>query len=230
MDGFLLVDKPQNWTSFDVVNKIRFTLAGHLKKRAKQIKVGHSGTLDPMATGLLIILIGSYTKRQAEFMGLDKTYSAEITLGGRSTTDDKDGAVKKTADARPVSEGQIKVAIEGFKGEQMQVPPQFSAIKKDGKRAYKSARDEQEVELAPRPVTVNSISGVQYQWPKLSFNISVSSGTYIRSIARDLGEKLGVGGYLSRLVRTSIGPHELKLALSLDGLDGTKIVKHLRHS
>lgn len=230
MNGFLLVDKPKGWTSFDVVNKIRFTLADHLQKPAKQLKVGHSGTLDPMATGLLIILIGDYTKRQNEFMGLDKTYRAKITLGATSDTDDADGVISQTKDARPINSRQLDKALTEFKGQQLQVPPQYSAIKKEGKRAYELSRRGQSVELEARPVTVEKISDVDYDWPKVTMRLRVSSGTYIRSLARDLGQKLGVGGYLSALTRERIGEYNLSKALNLDGLSGELISQHLRHS
>lgn len=230
MVGYLLVDKPAGWTSFDVVNKLRFTLAKHLKKSIKKLKVGHSGTLDPMATGLLIILIGSYTKRQAQFMGMDKIYKAAITLGATSDSDDADGAITPVTGVRPVNRAQLDAALADFKGEQLQVPPQYSAIKKDGKRAYDLSRQGETVKLSARPVTIKKISDVTYEWPEVKLRLSVSSGTYIRSLARDLGQKLGVGGYLSQLVRQQIGPYALDEALSLDGLSGEQIAQHLRQS
>jgi len=230
MNGFLLVDKPKGWTSFDVVNKIRFTLADHLKKSAKQLKVGHSGTLDPMATGLLIILIGEFTKRQSEFMGLDKTYSAKITLGASSDTDDADGIIIQTKGARPINRRQLDQVLMEFKGQQLQVPPQYSAIKKEGKRAYELSRRGQSVELEARSITVVKLTDVEYDWPKVNLRLKVSSGTYIRSLARDLGQKLGVGGYLSGLIRERIGHFSLEDALVMDQLGGEQIEQNLRHS
>lgn len=230
MDGFLLVDKPKGWTSFDVVNKIRFTLADYLKKPAKSLKVGHSGTLDPMATGLLIILLGNYTKQQARFMGLDKTYLATVTFGASSDTDDAEGSLTQHEDVRPLGQKQIAAALQGFTGEQLQIPPQYSAIKKHGKRAYALSRRGETVKLEPRPVTVRAIDIISYEWPRLSLSLNVSSGTYIRAIARDLGQKLSVGGYLSELVRQRISDWRLDDALAVDSLNGQIIQQHLRHS
>lgn len=230
MDGFLLVDKPKGWTSFDVVNKIRFTLADYLKKPAKGLKVGHSGTLDPMATGLLIVLLGSYTKQQAKFMGLDKTYLATVTFGASSDTDDAEGTLTQHSSVRPLGRNQIEAALESFIGELMQTPPQYSAIKKHGKRAYALSRRGETVKLEPRPVTVQAIDIISYEWPRLSLSLQVSSGTYIRAIARDLGQKLAAGGYLSELVRQRISDWRLDDALQLDTLNGQRIQEHLRHS
>lgn len=211
-DGIVLIDKPIDWTSFDVVAKIR----GILKKETglKMPKVGHTGTLDPKATGLMIVVVGKYTKRAQEFSKMDKSYRAELILGATSSTDDSEGEITQKNDQIP-SESDVEVALNKFVGDISQVPPAFSAIKIDGKRAYKLARDGKQVEIEPRKVTIYQISDIEYTYPKLSFEVSVSSGTYIRSIARDLGEELGVGAYLSGLRRTTVGKYDISQAIEV---------------
>jgi tRNA pseudouridine55 synthase len=221
MDGILLIDKPEGWTSFDVVAKVR----GLLKKETGQkVKVGHSGTLDPAATGLLVILVGSYCKRAEEFSKLGKTYEAELTLGHVSTTGDKEGEITKKSDIKPTLE-QIEIALSGFTGEIQQVPHAYSAIKVGGKRAYKAARAGEKLEIEPRKVTIYSIENVKYDYPKLSFTTEVSSGTYIRSLAEDIGEKLGTGAYLSALRRTKVGKFDIKDSKKPAGIEIDKLVK-----
>ncbi len=206
MDGVLLIDKPAGWTSHDVVAKVR----GQLKKEAGQrVKVGHTGTLDPFATGLLVLLVGSYTKKAAEFSKLDKTYEAEVRLGSTSATGDPEGELTKISTQRP-SEAEIKKSLDKFVGQISQIPPPFSAIKVDGQRAYKLARAGKKVELKPRQVTIHSITEVDYKYPKLSFITEVSSGTYIRSLAEDIGKELGTGAYLSALRRTKVGGYNVE--------------------
>lgn len=205
-DEIVLVDKPIGWTSFDVVAKIR---SNYSKQYGKKVKVGHAGTLDPLATGLLIVLVGRATKKQDQFMKLDKVYEVDITLGQTSSTDDEEGKKKKVSSMQP-STDDVLAALEVFKGEIQQIPPAFSAIKVDGKRAYKLARAGQEVHIKPRQVTIYSITDVVFNYPKLSFTTKVSSGTYIRSLARDIGEKLGTGAYMSGLRRTSIGEYNVQ--------------------
>lgn len=217
-DGYLLIDKPLGWTSFDVVNKVRFTLADELGVKPKSLKVGHAGTLDPLASGLLIILVGSYTKRQPEFMGLDKTYEAEIRLGQTSETDDGEGVKQQVSTYRP-KPGEVKETLKGFEGRIEQIPPLFSAVKIKGKPAYARARAGQSVELKPKPVTINSFKNIDYNYPSLRFTVEVSSGTYIRSLARDIGRKLGTGAYLKYLKRTRIGRYRLEEAADIKGLD-----------
>ncbi len=216
MDGIILVDKPTGWTSHDVVAKVRSILK---QKTGQKIKVGHTGTLDPAATGLLLILIGSYTKRAGEFSKLDKTYEAELTLGKVSTTGDSEGEIsrQKTVDGRPGKE-EVEKALKSFVGEIQQTPPAFSAIKVSGQRAYKLARRGQEVELQPRKTTVYCLQSTDYRYPKLWLTARVSSGTYIRSLAEDIGQKLGTGAYLSALRRTQIGDFMVKNALKIDDL------------
>jgi tRNA pseudouridine55 synthase len=201
MDGYLLIDKPAGWTSHDVVAKIRRILK---KETGQKVKVGHTGTLDPFATGLLIIVVGSYTKRAAEFSKLDKTYEAEVTLGAISTTGDPEGEATKISGKKPSIE-EINDTLKQFVGEIEQTPHKFSAMKIDGQRAYKLARAGKEVVLEPRKVTIYSIDNVEYNYPVLKFTAKVSSGTYIRSLAEDIGQKLGTGAYLSNLMRTEVG-------------------------
>ncbi len=201
MDGILLVNKPKGWTSHDVVAKAR----GILRKESgrKKLKVGHAGTLDPQATGLLIILVGSYCKRAQEFLKLNKTYQVEVSLGQTSSTDDSEGEKTPVSSKKPTEE-DVKKTLSQFVGEIEQVPPQFSAIKVDGKRAYAQARSGKRVDLAPRKVKIHSLTDIDYDYPLIRFVADVSSGTYIRSLARDIGETLGVGAYMSNLERTSI--------------------------
>jgi tRNA pseudouridine55 synthase len=189
MDGILLIDKPKEWTSFDVVAKIRGMVRAQTGQ--KKPKVGHAGTLDPLATGLLIVLVGKdATKRQAEFMKQDKVYEVELTLGQISTTDDDEGEKTAVSDKQPTLD-QVQQAVTSFVGEIQQVPPIFSAIKVDGKRAYKQARAGKEVKMEPRIVTIYSITDLEYVYPFVRFVTKVSSGTYIRSLARDIGQNLG---------------------------------------
>jgi tRNA pseudouridine55 synthase len=218
MDGYLLVDKPAGWTSHDVVAKVRNILkneSGH------KVKVGHTGTLDPFATGLLILMVGSYTKRAAEFSKLDKTYEAEVTLGSVSTTGDPEGEITQKFDKAPTQE-EIYNVLEGFTGEIEQTPHKFSAMKIDGQRAYKLAREGKEVKLEPRKVTVYSIKEVGYNYPKLKFTAEVSSGTYIRSLAEDVGKNLGTGAYLSTLRRTKVGKYEVRDAKTIDKFNNVR--------
>lgn len=214
MDGLLLVDKPKGWTSFDVVAKVRGTLK---KSGVNKPKVGHTGTLDPLATGLLVLTLGTYCKRAGEFSKLDKTYEVTMRLGETSTTDDGEGDVTKVSDAKP-TEDELKSAINSFVGEISQVPPAFSAIKVNGKRAYKLAREGKEVVIEPRTVTVHGITNINYTYPDVTFIASVSSGTYIRSLTRDIGEKLGTGAYMSDLRRTNIGKFKLENAIQIADL------------
>ncbi len=204
-DGILLVDKPKDWTSFDVVAKIR----GVLKRgTGRKIKVGHTGTLDPLATGLMIVVVGSYCKRAAEFSKLEKTYEVTMKLGETSMTGDEEGEKTPVSALKP-SESEVRTVLAGFIGDSMQVPPLHSAIKIDGKRAYKLARAGQIVELEPRPIHINQLTLTNYEYPIVNFTADVSSGTYIRSLVRDIGEQLESGAYMSDLRRTIIGEYRL---------------------
>lgn len=219
MDGVLLVDKPAGISSFGVVARVR----GIIKAETGQkIKTGHTGTLDPMATGLLALVLGKYTKRAGEFNKLDKVYEAELTLGEASTTGDREGEITKTSDKKP-SHDEIEAVLKQFLGEIQQTPPAYSAIKVGGRRAYDLARQGKEVKLVPRQITIHRITNVNYDYPKLVFTVEVSSGTYIRSLAEDIGAKLGAGAYLSALRRTEVGRFNVKHALVLENLEFDQI-------
>jgi len=211
LDGLLVINKPKDWTSFDVVAKIRNKL--NVKK------VGHTGTLDPQATGVLVLCIGKGTKLVQKLIGLDKEYVCDITLGASSTTDDAEGKITSTSDATEVPLADIENALKEFMGTFKQMPPQFSAKKIQGKRAYQLARKGKEVKLEPVDVTVHNIELLDYKWPILKLKIHCGKGFYVRSLARDLGEKLGVGGYLSALQRTRVGHFSIERAISIEQAD-----------
>jgi tRNA pseudouridine55 synthase len=224
LDGFLLVDKPKGWTSFDVVAKIR----GVIKRETGQkVKVGHTGTLDPLATGLMIIVIGSYCKRAVEFSKLDKTYEVTMKLGETSTTGDEEGQKTTVSNHQPPEE-EIKNTLNSFLGESLQTPPAYSAVKVGGKRAYKLARQGQEVTIESRKVRINSIEMIDYSYPLVEFTVDVSSGTYIRSLVIDMGEKLKTGAYISNLRRTQVDTFKIQDSLSnLDNLDYRSVAGNL---
>lgn len=236
MDGLLLIDKPIGWTSFDVVAKVRGasrqsnsdqslvesqkrlkTGDYKLETCAPKVRVGHTGTLDPLASGLLILVIGKYTKRAQEFSKLDKTYEVELTLGATSETGDSQGPLTEVKGQRP-DDGEIEKALRGFVGEIMQTPHAHSAIKINGQRAYKLARAGKDPKLEARKVSIYDIKDLKINYPTIWFTVDVSSGTYIRSLAEDVGKKLGVGGYLSALRRTKIGNFRLDQAITIDGI------------
>ncbi len=207
----LLVDKPKGWTSFDVVARVRGIL--HEKK------VGHAGTLDPNATGLLIIGTGTDTKKLGEITkNTTKTYQAEIFLGETRDTEDVEGKITSKNDQIIPSLDQIKTVIKSFVGSIEQIPPAFSAIKINGKKSYDQARKGIEVKLEPRKVTIHSIKLKNYQYPILKIECEVSSGTYIRSLARDIGNKLEVGAFLNELRRIKVGEYSVQKAISLSEL------------
>lgn len=205
-----LVNKPYRWTSFDVVKKIRNAL--------KVKKVGHAGTLDPLATGLLIICAGKETKNIEGYQAREKEYEGSFFLGKTTESFDLEREVIDIADPSFLEESAILKAAASLTGEIMQIPPSHSAIKKDGKRVYESARRGITVTLDPRPVTVKKFELVRISLPEVHFRIQCSKGTYIRSLARDMGEILGVGAYLSSLKRTAIGEFRLENAWELDDL------------
>lgn len=213
MQGILLVDKLAGWTSFDVVNYVRKLVAASESKKPKNVKVGHTGTLDPLATGLLVLLIGKeYTRRAGEFSKLDKTYEVTMKLGQTSTTGDEEGAKTAVSGTAP---GQTAVleALERFSGPIMQVPPVFSAMKINGQRAYKLAREGKAVKLEARPVTIYRNTLMSYDYPCVQFTSEVSSGTYVRSLVEDIGAQLGTGAYMSGLRRSRIGSFQLQDAV-----------------
>ena len=212
MEGIILVDKPADWTSFDVVNYIRRQVAETVGKKPKNVKVGHAGTLDPFATGLLIVLVGkNYTRQAADFSKKDKTYELSAILGKKSTTGDPEGEISDFNNRVPTLE-EINEILDKYRGEIMQTPPIYSAIKVDGQRAYKLARQGKEVEIEPRQVTIKRLELISYEYPKLSLLAEVSSGTYIRSLVEDIGQDLGVGAYTEQLRRTAIDRFEVKHA------------------
>jgi tRNA pseudouridine55 synthase len=208
--GFLLVDKPRDWTSHDVVAKLR----GITGIR----KIGHAGTLDPMATGLLVVGIGRATKQLASITGQTKAYEAEITLGAVSDTDDAEGAVTPRQHVHEPELADVVRALEGFQGTLQQLPPAYAAIKHQGRKLYELARAGREVPREPRTVVVHELILDTYSWPRVQFRCVVSKGTYIRALARDIGEQLECGGYLSALRRTAIGNFDVSDAVSIDEL------------
>lgn len=211
-DQIILVDKPTGISSFGVVARVRRYLT---KQAGHKIKVGHCGTLDPFATGLLILVSGKNTKRAGEFSGLDKEYEATIYLGARSSTGDPEGEVEQVSDRQP-SLSEIEKVISEFVGKVTQTPPVFSAIKINGRRAYQLARQGREIDMPSRQVTIYDINIESYIYPYLIIKTKVSSGTYIRSLAQDIGEALGVGAYTTQLRRLSVGECSVSEAKSLE--------------
>jgi tRNA pseudouridine55 synthase len=205
MQGMLLVDKPAGWTSFDVVNYVRRIVATHEGKKPKHVKVGHTGTLDPFATGLLVLLIGKeYTRRAGELSKLDKTYEVTMKLGESSTTGDPEGEITAVPGTAPTLEA-LQEAVERFRGPISQIPPAFSAIKINGQRAYKLAREGKEVVIEPRQVTINRLEIVSYDYPEVKLIADVSSGTYIRTLIEDIGKALNTVAYTLQLRRLKVG-------------------------
>ena len=237
MDGILLVNKPIGLTSHDVVAKVRSILRQaessklkadgrteklsardfQLSATSPKVKVGHMGTLDPLASGLLILVVGSYTKRAGEFSKLDKTYEVELTLGATSATGDAEGPIIAKSN-KQIAKRDLKEVLSSFVGELMQTPHAHSAVKVGGQRAYKLARTGQDFKIEPRKIKVYSIQLTDYNYPKLRFITKVSSGTYIRSLAEDIGQKLGTGAYASALRRTKVGKFDIKDAVEIDKL------------
>jgi len=228
MNGILLVDKPSGWTSFDVVNKVRrmAETAGLNTTNKKRFPVGHTGTLDPLATGLLVLMLGTYTKKVSEYTKLDKTYDATMRLGQTSTTGDEEGEKADVSDKRPTKE-EIHIAMARFEGDIMQTPPAFSAIKINGQRAYKLAREGKAPQLEPRPAHIERIILTKYDYPEVRFTVHVSSGTYIRSLVEDIGKQLGTGAYMSGLRRTRVGAFQLDNAINMQELSPEVIQEHL---
>ncbi|HTJ51757.1 MAG TPA: tRNA pseudouridine(55) synthase TruB [Cyclobacteriaceae bacterium] len=204
----LLVDKPYKWTSFAVVNKLRY--------RFRIKKIGHAGTLDPLATGLLIICTHNMTKRIEDFMGLEKEYTGKFTIGSVTASHDLETPVSEPKDISSITDELIHVTVKSLTGRISQLPPAHSAIRVGGKRAYDFAREGKEIILSPREVEIKEFEITSIALPVIGFRIVCSKGTYIRSLARDLGEKLGVGAYLSELCRTRIGPYKLSDAQTIE--------------
>lgn len=226
MNGILLADKPKGWTSFDVVNYVRKIVASVEGKKPKNVKVGHTGTLDPQATGLLVLLVGDYTKRASELSKLDKTYEVTMRLGQNSSTGDGEGEKTMISDRKPEVK-EVQDTISSFEGEIEQIPPAYSAVKVNGQRAYKLAREGKTVELKPRRVTIYEIKDAGYSYPEIKFITRVSSGTYVRSLAEDIGKILKTGAYLAMLRRSEVGKYRLLNAIKTDELSAETIQAHL---
>lgn len=214
MDGLLLIDKPKEWTSFDVVAKVRNILN---KEAGHKVKVGHTGTLDPLATGLLVLTIGVYCKRAQAYSKLDKTYEVTMKLGEMSTTGDEEGDKTNVSTQQP-SDEHVGHTIEQFTGDIEQIPPAFSAIKVGGKRAYELARQGKEVVIDPRWVKIHSIRNVTYKYPFVTFTTHVSSGTYIRTLVEDIGHVLRTGAYMTELRRTTVGEYSVEQASTIESV------------
>ncbi len=211
----LLIDKPLNWTSFQVVNKLRWEIRQVFN--IKKIKVGHAGTLDPLATGLLIICTGKMTKQINTFQAQIKEYTGTIVLGSTTPSYDLETEIDAAFPTEHITEELIHATIKQFIGEIEQYPPIFSAIKKDGKRLYKFARAGEEVEIKSRNITINTFEITKIALPEVEFRVICSKGTYIRSLAHDFGKALNSGGHLSTLRRTKIGAFDVKDALTIEG-------------
>ena len=214
----VLLDKPLGWTSFDMVGYMRRLLRE--RRHLLKIKIGHAGTLDPLATGLLIICTGKYTKRIIEFTDMEKEYTGRFILGATRPSFDKETDVDQTFPADHVTEQLIHKAAASFTGEQQQIPPVFSATKVKGIPAYMYARDQQHIEMEPKNILVSVFEITAIDFPAVDFRIVCSKGTYIRALARDVGKYLGCGAYLDSLCRTRIGPHRLVDAI------GTEMLEH----
>ena len=211
----LLIDKPLNWTSFQVVNKLRWEIKQRFK--LKNIKVGHAGTLDPLATGLLIICTGKQTKEIDTYQGQIKEYTGTITLGATTPSYDLETDINETFSIDHISEELLKETAKQFVGDIQQKPPIFSAIKKEGKRLYELARKGETTEIKARTVTISAFEITHIDLPKVDFKVICSKGTYIRSLAFDFGKALNSGAHLSALRRTKIGDFSVDKSLSVDG-------------
>jgi len=216
-DQIILVDKPAGMTSFGVVARVRRVLSKQLDKK---VKVGHTGTLDPFATGLMILVTGKECKNAGHYTKLDKVYEATFRLGQKSSTGDPEGGITEISAKRP-TRSEVEAALKQFTGEIQQQPPIFSAIKINGQRAYKLARSGEEVEIPLRTVTIYSLELLNYTYPEVKIRTHVSSGTYIRSLAVDVGEMLGTGAYCTQLRRTKIADWDVANARSLEDLGVT---------
>lgn len=219
MNGLLLINKPIGITSFDVIRVLR--------RQTGVRKIGHAGTLDPLATGLMLMLFGTACKQAQGLSGLDKRYVARITLGATSTTGDNEGDKTPVSDTVP-SELAVLDALGTLQGPITQIPSAYSAIKINGQEAYKRVRAGETVVMPSRQVTVHENTLVRYEYPIIELDTKVSSGTYIRTLAQDMGELLGTGAYLSGLVRTEVGDYRLDDAIILDGADEATVALHLR--
>ena len=210
LDGVLLIDKPSAHTSHDVVARLR----GILRMR----RIGHAGTLDPMATGLLVMLVGKATRISQYLMSVDKEYTGTIKLGASTNTQDAEGEVLETRPVPPLTEAVVRAALNGFLGDQYQMPPMFSAIKIAGKALYKSARAGEEVEREPRFIRISQYDLLRWESPEIDFRVLCTKGTYVRTLAHDLGHKIGCGAHLSALRRIASGNLNVSRAVTLEQL------------
>jgi tRNA pseudouridine55 synthase len=211
LEGVLLVDKPSDHTSHDVIARLR----GKLRMR----KIGHAGTLDPMATGLLIVLLGKATRVSQFLISLDKEYEGTVELGKTTDSQDADGQTMESRPVPPLTEADVKAAMQGFLGDQYQTPPMFSAIKIGGVPLYKMARKGEEIAREPRFIRVMSWDLLRLELPKIDFRLRCTKGTYVRTLAHDLGTKLGCGAHLSALRRTATDRFNVSQALTLDQIE-----------
>jgi tRNA pseudouridine55 synthase len=217
--GFLLIDKPAGLSSFGVVARVRGILS---RAAGKKVKVGHTGTLDPFATGLMIIVVGDYCKRAAEFSKLDKTYQAGLRLGQTSSTGDPEGEITDVSATQPSRE-ELEAVLQKFRGTIQQTPPVYSAIKINGQRAYKLAREGKEVEMPVRTVTINRLELGDYAYPDVTITCDVTSGTYIRTFAADIGAALGTGAYTTSLRRLTVGQWSIANAHAPDDVTASQL-------
>lgn len=214
--GVLLINKPLQWTSFDVVKKARNLLRTHFQ--VKKIKVGHAGTLDPLASGLLVVCTGKFTKRINEYQGQEKEYTGTFTLGTTTPSYDLETEIDQTFPTAHITEEKIQEACKPFIGTIEQFPPIFSALKKDGERLYEKARRGEEVKVDPRQVHLHEFEITRIELPEIDFRVVCSKGTYIRSLAHDFGKALNSGAHLSALCRTRIGHFHLNQAIDIETL------------
>ena len=205
LTGLLVVDKPMGWSSMDVVRRVR--------RAADGCKTGHAGTLDPLATGVVVCCLGRATRCVEAIMGLTKVYEAVVDLSAFTTTDDREGPREEVVVDTPPSEADVRAAMGRFVGQIEQRPPAFSAVHVEGKRAYRLARKGEAVEIPTRVVRIDAIELLGYAWPEATLRVTCGRGTYIRSLARDLGVALGAGGHLAALRRTAVGPYDLSVAV-----------------
>ncbi|MCK6475012.1 MAG: tRNA pseudouridine(55) synthase TruB [Planctomycetes bacterium] len=219
LHGLIVIDKPVGFTSMDVVRRLR--------RAAGNCKTGHAGTLDPLASGVLVCAFGRATRAIDRLMALTKVYETTVDLSAFTETDDAEGARNEVAVETPPSREDVARALEGLTGTIEQTPPAYSALKVDGRPAYKYARKGQAVELKPRKVRVDTIELLSYAWPELDLRVTCGKGTYIRSLARQIGGKLGTGGHLKALRRTAVGPYTLAQAVGFDALPALIGAKHV---
>jgi tRNA pseudouridine55 synthase len=216
-DGILLVDKPTDHTSHDVVARMR--------RKFGMKRIGHAGTLDPMATGLLIMLVGKATAVSQYLMSMDKEYTGTVKLGAVTNTQDAEGDILETRPVPALSEAEVVAAMKTFIGDQYQMPPMFSAIKIDGVPLYKKARQGEEVEREPRFIRISAFDLTRFALPEFDFRVHCTKGTYVRTLAHDLGQKIGCGGHLSALRRTAIDKIRVERALTIDQIEAMPLIE-----